>query len=498
MEILVKLFEVLLADGHWVITFGPVLFVVLWQVSPMGKLHLDAQTDQRKRHIGRLIQNKPHDRYRKVIEPILNGIDRRLTPEGEKRLGAAQVAWSPGLFQVIAISAFAYPVLSAIAQWVSGSAITFGAQEVLAQGSEMQRLKIGALLAVTSALFLASEVSKSWLRLPSFVFAVVILLGAVLFADWLGIPQDIAFAFAFVAVTVTAAAAAATTATAFVAAFVAATAAAAAFAAATAAAFAAAGAAAAAFAAVLVAAGAGAAAAALWAKRMAERTDSTWPLVALYNAFLAISATVMMFNPPSSSPAEQAYPLIMLGLLPLMNTLADFASVGLTRFLLRQGLTNLGPWRATLDIIGGAAIFALLGCGAITYFHLVTFSDGTPIFDMQTLFDGLVSNPGAYSWLGFMLLTTLIPTALHAIIALGAIGFQQPLWLRTRLVNLLSSDVETDRAWGVAAYCALWSCAGWAVVALLYAIATMNHGAVIEAIIAAFRAYAILIGAVTP
>lgn len=165
--------------------------------------------------------------------------------------------------------------------------------------------------------------------------------------------------------------------------------------------------------------------------------------------------------------------LVILGLLPLKNTLADFASFGLTRYLIRKGLASHGPLRALQDILGGATIFSLLGCGAITYFHLVTFSDGTPVFDMQTLFDGLATSPGDYAWLGFLLVTTLLPTALHAVIALGSLGFQQPRLVREHIVNLLSSNSDSDRYRGMFTYCALWALAGWAIVATAYFIWTV-------------------------
>ena len=72
--------------------------------------------------------------------------------------------------------------------------------------------------------------------------------------------------------------------------------------------------------------------------------------------------------------------MLILLLLPLFNALFDFASAGLTRYLLRMGLDQKrAAWRAVLDGLGGIAIFFALGCALIAFFTFVTPADGVPL-----------------------------------------------------------------------------------------------------------------------
>ena len=63
--------------------------------------------------------------------------------------------------------------------------------------------------------------------------------------------------------------------------------------------------------------------------------------------------------------------MLTMGVLPLVNAVFDFASVGLTRYLLRLGLEQKrAAWPAVLDGLDGIAIFFALGCTLIRLCHL--------------------------------------------------------------------------------------------------------------------------------
>ena len=79
--------------------------------------------------------------------------------------------------------------------------------------------------------------------------------------------------------------------------------------------------------------------------------------------------------------------MLTMGLLPLVNAVFDFASVGLTRYLLRLGLEQKrAAWRAVLDGLGGIAIFFALGCTLIAFVTFVVPADGVPLVDLTAAF----------------------------------------------------------------------------------------------------------------
>ncbi|MEL6335310.1 MAG: hypothetical protein AAFQ88_01565 [Pseudomonadota bacterium] len=117
--------------------------------------------------------------------------------------------------------------------------------------------------------------------------------------------------------------------------------------------------------------------------------------------------------------------LLFLGLLPLLNGIADFLSVGLTRYLLRRSLTTSGPsqyWQWLWDLVGGLVILALLGSAIVTLGHWIRLADGQPILDVAGTLRGLETRPQDYRWLILGAATTLLPTLLHALLLPLALG----------------------------------------------------------------------------
>ena len=102
--------------------------------------------------------------------------------------------------------------------------------------------------------------------------------------------------------------------------------------------------------------------------------------------------------------------------------MSDFASIGLTRFCLRQGLNGHAIVWGIVDVVGGFVIFAILGVSIIAYVHYVQTPNG-PLITLETLFDGLHSTPREYILVMVMFGSTLLPTLLHFILILIAGGY---------------------------------------------------------------------------
>jgi hypothetical protein len=128
--------------------------------------------------------------------------------------------------------------------------------------------------------------------------------------------------------------------------------------------------------------------------------------------------------------------LLFLGLLTLINAPFDWASLGLTRALLRRGL-ELGGWwplfLAFLDAalaIGIIALLALVMVVGVQAFDELAMHGGgekAAVLPLPTLFDGIAQNPGApeYWWVYALLLSTMIPSLIN--LAIGGMALSRGL-----------------------------------------------------------------------
>jgi hypothetical protein len=117
--------------------------------------------------------------------------------------------------------------------------------------------------------------------------------------------------------------------------------------------------------------------------------------------------------------------LLFLGLLTLLNAPFDWASLGLTRALLRRGL-ELGGWwpyfLALLDALLAGVIIALLALtmviGVQAFDALAVHGGGKPVLPLTPLFNGLAAHPEApeYWWIYALLLSTMIPSLVNLVI----------------------------------------------------------------------------------
>jgi len=144
---------------------------------------------------------------------------------------------------------------------------------------------------------------------------------------------------------------------------------------------------------------------------------------------------------------DNPYYFIMIGLVPVVNAIFDFGSIGLTRWALRSGLKKVGINTivySMFDLIAALLIFVMLGCFSIAVFHFVNevaasvpSSSGVPVIDLDShpnrnIFHSLASDPERHWWLYVTFLSTLLPTFVHASVAVWAAG-----------PSLLSSSLRT-------------------------------------------------------
>lgn len=114
--------------------------------------------------------------------------------------------------------------------------------------------------------------------------------------------------------------------------------------------------------------------------------------------------------------------IVFLGLLPLLNALFDWLSVGVTRSLLRR--SEARPWLAVplglADLFIALGLFVLLRATIIVTLVLMNrlHTDGD-VIDLAAVFADLRDPAGAqsYWWLYAVIFTTLVPTMLHASLA---------------------------------------------------------------------------------
>ena len=142
--------------------------------------------------------------------------------------------------------------------------------------------------------------------------------------------------------------------------------------------------------------------------------------------------------------------LVMLGLVPLVNIPFDWASIGITRALLRRGCERDAPsplWLGLLDFALGAALLIGLAAAllaALLAADYLTSQTGTPpLIDLPGLFHRLVATPysPANWWIYLTLFSTLIPSVLNCLIgAVSLVSWSLPSLRRWMLAEILTLE----------------------------------------------------------
>jgi hypothetical protein len=197
----------------------------------------------------------------------------------------------------------------------------------------------------------------------------------------------------------------------------------------------------------------------VFANEVALRNRWQGFLLTIFLTAMILACFVSAANGSSTSDWQTNGPLLLfLGLLTIVNAPYDWASLGLTRALLRRGL-ELGGWwpylLALVDALLAGVIIALLALTMVistqAFDSFAVSAGGRPILPLKPLFDGLASHPEApeYWWLYALLFSTMIPSLVNLVIGGTALTRTAPL-LSSLLLKYLPIDRAVpafDRAW---------------------------------------------------
>jgi len=474
VEIVLKLLDWSLRQ-NWALGGPIVCFIVLMCIPALRNTANNPSDRAYWRDL--LRHDRPAERYRSVMRRGLDWLDSRLSAH-EAPQGPAQRAWSFGLLNATMALALAYPIVAITIQWLWGSAIDFGGQEVIAVSPSQARIFTAVWLGSSLFFYLFAGASKSRWRWPLFILATGILLLGPIYADRFAVPGNVAVASTVASV------GAVEGAVAVVVAFGVASASADTFT----------------FKGAVVGTVAGAVACVVVVAEELSSRPMAWRLLYCGALVALLIVAVKMPDDFGAGQRNQAvFFMLTMGLLPLVNAVFDFASVGLTRYLLRLGLEQKrAAWRAVLDGLGGIAIFFALGCTLIAFVTFVVPADGVPLVELKQLFADMRRAPGDYIWLMVTLFSTLIPTLLHLSVAVLTLGLQYPAPLRNFVAGLLERGEQSGQAALLSGICicAMITIALWCPIWIFTFVVTHDHGAIVNAVLWGFEAFAWAIGGI--
>ncbi|HBF98432.1 MAG TPA: hypothetical protein DDW95_07770, partial [Alphaproteobacteria bacterium] len=171
---------------------------------------------------------------------------------------------------------------------------------------------------------------------------------------------------------------------------------------------------------------AGAGAVAVFAERYPVNI-AIWGSVALT---LPIALLLLFAHDGQSSvialDSDQAMIVLVLALLPALNAILDWVSLGVSRYLLGRlaGPDGHSPLLIVGDILLAVVFFflvswvAIAGLGAAERLHLL--GGAAPVFDVSAILDAIRRDSLAadHMWIYLMIGTTLLPTLAHFYFAL--------------------------------------------------------------------------------
>ncbi|PID46684.1 MAG: hypothetical protein CSB47_02580 [Proteobacteria bacterium] len=180
----------------------------------------------------------------------------------------------------------------------------------------------------------------------------------------------------------------------------------------------------------------------------------------LYTAFYLVLVIVILLWSALQADIKIAAlsPLLFLGLFPLLNAPLDWLSLGVTRSLLyaiadhkHHGAAAL-LW-ALLDWLM-AVLFLLLIClvmvGAIAALNGASLAlGGVTIFDLSVIFQHMHDDPFAAEnrWVYVILLSTLLPTAIHLFLVSWAVLLWFPAqWSMWAVQSWEEKQIQHDLA----------------------------------------------------
>jgi hypothetical protein len=154
--------------------------------------------------------------------------------------------------------------------------------------------------------------------------------------------------------------------------------------------------------------------------------------------------------------------LLFLGLLTLLNAPFDWASLGLTRALLRRGLELGGVWPYFLALVDAAlaagiivALTLTMVIGVQAFDELAVRGHRAEMLPLKALFDGIAAHPAApeYWWVYALLISSMIPSLINLVIGGTSLvrGVPGVASFLLRFVPERGGVLKWDRHWIAAA-----------------------------------------------
>ena len=157
-----------------------------------------------------------------------------------------------------------------------------------------------------------------------------------------------------------------------------------------------------------------------WLSDTATKTGRQGIFLALYvPAMILFCLGAAKFLSPLWSWGMFGPGLLFVGLLTMLNAPFDWASLGMTRALLRRGLELRGWWPYALALVDACLAAMIIAALALTmvvgvqdFDALGEYGGGEPVLPLDPLFNGIATRPSApeYWWLYALLLSTMIPS----------------------------------------------------------------------------------------
>ena len=173
--------------------------------------------------------------------------------------------------------------------------------------------------------------------------------------------------------------------------------------------------------------------------------------VALYDYIISISCCILLLLFCISiaivldlKPSEYASMMLLIcyGILPILNGVFDYVSIGLTRCLVSMGvkLPQLALIFAIVDLFFALLVFAILIVAILLAVTLIErWNHSAELLGLRFLIAELGDNQSRrdYWWLYLTVFSTLMPTVVHWVVAFWSLpGIVLRPW-RTRLAGLL-------------------------------------------------------------
>jgi hypothetical protein len=181
---------------------------------------------------------------------------------------------------------------------------------------------------------------------------------------------------------------------------------------------------------------------------------------------------VAQFWPWDPIDATSRTMFLFLGVLPLINALFDVISYAVTLSFIQRGRESRLPWLYGLADLGVALVlFLALGVAMVAVIAGLNGLAGTDILDLGGLLRDVRDQPGSYWWLYGIAFSTILPTALHAGLALLGVQGLWPKGVRRVVAGWIgnAADSQIDATRGAFALGLLWAVPVWVIVAFGWA-----------------------------